>query len=308
MDSNRCSPNPTAGPPDDLATLAAAVDGLAARDLTGLAVGVRAERVLVLRRLLDRLEGHWLKELAAVDARGAAGADQGTPAPSTASWLRGRLRLGAGAAASAVRTARALVRGPLSGTAQALCAGESSPAHASALVQGTSDLPDQVAAEAEPILVAAARRLDPPRRRRAVTHLRDVADPQGPTSLAERRHGRRGLWLAPTLGRAWSPSRGCWSPRPARSCWRPWSPWPAPTTATTPRSGDQRRADALVELARRTLEGGRLPQTGGVRPQLTVVVDLDSLLGQQPARGGESWAGRGRWHPRPVAGWPATAP
>jgi Domain of unknown function (DUF222) len=250
MNSNASSPEAIAEPPDDLATLSAAVDRLATRDLTGLTDTARVERLLALRRLLDRLEGCWLKELAAVDARGAAGADQGTPAPSTASWLRGRLRLGAGAAASAVRTARALVRGPLSGTAQALCAGESSPAHASALVQGTSDLPDQVAAEAEPILVAAARRLDPPRRRRAVTHLRDVADPQGPTSLAERRHGRRGLWLAPTLaghgrppGAAGARGRpdlvgglGAPGPPPQRrrplaavtsAAPMPWSSWPA---------------------------------------------------------------------------------
>jgi hypothetical protein len=32
-------------------------------------------------------------------------------------------------------------------------------------------------------------------------------------------------------------------------------------------------------VARRTLESGQLPQTGGVRPQLLVTVDLDSLLG-----------------------------
>jgi hypothetical protein len=48
----------------------------------------------------------------AVDARGAAGADQGVQAGSTAGWLRARLRMGAGAAASRVRTARALFRGP----------------------------------------------------------------------------------------------------------------------------------------------------------------------------------------------------
>src|SRR5215217_8026609 len=112
MDSNTSSPEATAGPLDDLATLTAAVDGLAARDLTGLADGVRAERVLVLRRLVDRLEGQWLRELAGVDARGAAGADHGTQAPSTASWLRGRLHLGASTAASAVRTAQALSAGP----------------------------------------------------------------------------------------------------------------------------------------------------------------------------------------------------
>ncbi|HEX2374786.1 MAG TPA: hypothetical protein VHO93_12470, partial [Actinomycetota bacterium] len=109
MDSNTHS----TGAADPLAALAAAVDGLAAHDLDGLPDATRAERVLVLRRLLDRQEGHWLKELAAVDARGAAGADQGQPAPSTASWLRARLRMGAGAASGWVRTARALFRGPL---------------------------------------------------------------------------------------------------------------------------------------------------------------------------------------------------
>jgi hypothetical protein len=77
MDSNTHS----TGAADPLAALAAAVDGLAAHDLDGLGDATRAERVLVLRRLLDRQEGHWLKELAAVDARGAAGADQGQPAP-----------------------------------------------------------------------------------------------------------------------------------------------------------------------------------------------------------------------------------
>ena len=35
-------------------------------------------------------------------------------------------------------------------------------------------------------------------------------------------------------GRAWSPSTGCWTPRPARPCWPPWSPWPAPPTPTMP--------------------------------------------------------------------------
>jgi hypothetical protein len=56
-------------------------------------------------------------------------------------------------------------------------------------------------------------------------------------------------------------------------------PLARPANAEDSRSGGQRQADALTELARRSLEAGRLPQTGGVRPQLTVVVDLDSLQG-----------------------------
>ena len=100
MDSNRYSTDQPVGPPDELALLAAAADRLAAKDLDQLSDVVRAERVLALRRLVDRLEGHWLKELAGVDARGAAGADQDQQVGSTAAWLRGRLRLGAGAATS----------------------------------------------------------------------------------------------------------------------------------------------------------------------------------------------------------------
>ena len=137
----------------------------------------RAQRLLAWGTLLDRHEGLWLKELAALDAAGAAGADQGVQAPSTASWLRNRLRLSAGAATSYVRTARALFRGPLRRTAQALCDGEVSVAHAQVLAHGTHDLPEQVAAEAEPVLLEAARHLDPLRLRRVLGHLQHVVDP-----------------------------------------------------------------------------------------------------------------------------------
>jgi hypothetical protein len=98
MDSNTHSTeqptSPAAGQAGRLTALAAAVDELAVQDLDGLPDAVLAEEVIWLRWLLDRLEGRWLRGLAAVDGRGAAGADQGEPAASTASWLRRRLRLG----------------------------------------------------------------------------------------------------------------------------------------------------------------------------------------------------------------------
>src|SRR5918998_1325539 len=120
--TGRLAAEPVGGPGerlDRLVALTAAVDELAEEDLGGLTDAVVAERALALRRQVDRLEGQWLKVLAAVDARGAAGAEDGVEVGSTAAWLRGRLRLGAGAASSAVRTARALFRGPLTATAQA---------------------------------------------------------------------------------------------------------------------------------------------------------------------------------------------
>jgi hypothetical protein len=291
MDSNTYS---TWGPPrrpDGLAALAAAVDDLAAQDLDGLADSVRAERVLELRRMLDRLEGQWLKELAGVDGRGAAGADQDQEIGSTAGWLRTRLRMSPGAASSSVRTARALFRGPLTATAQALGRGEVSVAHAHVLAHGTQHLPDHVTAEAEPVLVEAAGRLDPPRLRRVLGHLQQVADPEGADQQAARRQGRRGLWLSPTW-EGMVAVDGLLEPEAGQSLLAALEPLARPADAHDPRSGAQRRADGLAELARRSLEGGRLPQAGGVRPQLTVTVDLDSLVGRSGGVGGEAgWAG-----------------
>ncbi len=199
---------------------------LAAQDQDGLPDATLAEPVLELRRLLDRLEGHWLAELATVDARGAAGADQGIPAPSTASWLRNRLRMAAGAAHSSVRTARALFRGPLTHTAQALVHGELSVAHAAVLAAGTHDLPPHTTVEAEPVLVEAARRLDPPRLRRAVGHLRQVIDPETADADRQHQHGQRGRWLTATstTSTACSRSTARLEPEAGQTLLAPWSP------------------------------------------------------------------------------------
>jgi hypothetical protein len=302
MDSNthsmppaeRSDPSDGLGPPglpeplgplersDRLAGLPAAVGELAAEDLDQLADAALAEEILELRRWLDGLEGQWLRRLAAADARGAAGADQGQPAPSTAGWLRNRLRLGAGAARDTVRTARALFGGPLTRTAAALIEGQISPAHARVLAQGTRDVPDHVTAEAEPVLLEAAAHLDPPQLRQAVGHLCQIIDPEGADAARQHRHERRGLWLSPTLDNMVAVD-GLLEAEAGHTVLAALEPLARPHSADDTRLGGQRTADALTELARRALEGGRLPQAGGVRPQLLVTVDLDSLLGR-PSR------------------------
>ena len=206
---------PVAGLRKGCAGLAAVVNALAAEDPDGLTDAALAEEVLELRRMVDRLDGVWLRRLAALDARGAAGADQGVQAASTASWLRNRLRMGANAATSSVQTARVVFRGHLTGTAQALIAGKISPAHARVVAAGTHHLPHQIAVDAEPTLVEAARRLDPPRLRRVLTHLQEAIDPDGADGHAERLYAQRWLRVDRPL-RAWWPSTGCWTPKLAR--------------------------------------------------------------------------------------------
>jgi hypothetical protein len=252
--------------PGGLGLLAVAVEELAAEDLDALPAGEAAQRVLVLRRLLERLEGHWLRELAAVDGRGAAGTEDGTRADSTASWLRNRARMSPADAHQRVRVARALHRGPLAGTAQALADGEIAYPHAAALVRGTQHLPGPVTAAAEPVLLAAASRLDPPWLRQVVTHLADVADPQAADERAQRQHDRRGLWLAATF-EGMVAVDGLLDPEAGQTLLTALEPLARPTTAEDARSGAQRRADALTELARRALEGGRLPTRVACAPR-----------------------------------------
>ncbi len=129
------------------------------------------------------------------------------------------------------------------------------------LAHGTQELPDHLAAEAEPVLVAAARRLDPPRLRRVVAHLRRLVDPEGAEAQAERRHQRRGLWWAATL-EGMVALQGLLEAEAGQILLAALEPLARPADAHDDRSGDQRRADALTELARRNLEAGQLPQIG----------------------------------------------
>jgi Domain of unknown function (DUF222) len=267
MNSNVYSTEEASPPvqPIGLDQLEAAIQDLSAQDLHALPDGVAAARVLALRRLLDRLEGHWLRELAGVDGRGAAGSEADIQVLSTTSWLRNQLRLGAGAARRAVHTARALFRGPLAGTANALAAGEVSVAHAAVLAAGAADLPAHTTMEAEPVLLQAARRLDPHRLRRVVNHLRYVTDPDRAEQQQQRRFERRGVWLSPTWEGMLAVD-GLLDPEAGQTLLAALEPLARPAGTDDERSGTQRNADALAELARRSLKHGSLPQSGGVRP------------------------------------------
>jgi hypothetical protein len=277
--------------PRGLELLATAVDQLATEDLAQLPDAQAAQRVLVLRGLIERLEGQFLRELAGVDGRGAAGTDHGVPVESTAAWLRARTRMGYPDAHQRVRVARALHRGPLPGTAQALADGDISYLHAAALTRATQHLPAATTAAAEPVLLEAARRLDPPRLRKVVGHLCEVADPDAAEQQAQRRHDRRGLWVSPTF-EGMVAVDGLLDPEAGETLLTALEPLARPSTADDDRNAAQRCADALTELARRALEAGRLPQTGGVRPQVTVTIDLAALLGRPGLPGGEGgWVG-----------------
>jgi hypothetical protein len=58
------------------------------------------------------------------------------------------------------------------------------------------------------------------------------------------------------------------------------------------RRPSQRRADALVELCRQVLDRGDAPVKGGVRPNLNVTIDLETLERRAGAKAAElDWSG-----------------
>src|SRR6266542_4416920 len=287
--------------PAGLEGLAATVAELAAGDPDQLGDALLAAQVVALRRLVDQLEGAWLHRLAAVDGRGAAGAEAGTQAPSTTAWLRATCRMSPGFAAQRVRTARALHRGPLAATARALAAGQVSYAHAAVLADATGDLPPARVAEAEPVFLDAAARLDPPRLRRVAEHLRELVDPEGTEQRGRARLEQRGLWLSVTFD-GLVDVKGLLDPEAGEAAVAALAPLARPAGPDDERSAPQRRADAFGELARWRLQAGDLPQEGGLRPQVNVTADLATL--QAPHGVGGTGLGVGSCPARRSGGLP----
>ena len=120
-------------------------------------------------------------------------------------------------------------------------------------------------AAAEPVLLDAARRLDPPRRRKVVGRLGEVADPQAAEQQALRRHDRRGLWVAPTL-EGMVAVDGLLDAEAGETLLTALEPLARPSAAEDDRSATQRRADALTELARRALRAAACPPPVGCAP------------------------------------------
>ena len=237
---------------------------LAAQDLDGLPDAALAEGSWPCGGCWTAWKARLDQRLAAVDGRGAAGAEQGIQAPSTASWLRARLHMGAGAASrSCVRTARALFRGPLTDTAQALSTASSRPPMPACWP--TAPGPPRPGRRRGR---AGAAGGGPPARptpaAAVLAHLRWWPIPMVPTT-GRAAPSAAGLWLAPTL-EGMVALEGLLEPEAGQTLLAALEPLARPASADDTRSGGQRRADALAELARRPGSRPAPPERRGPTP------------------------------------------
>jgi hypothetical protein len=244
---------------------------LAGEDLNSLPAESMGDDQIALHRIGNRVQAEGLRRLRRFDS-GQGYAPSG--ALSARAWLRWQLSLTANAASERVAMSRKLAALPQ--TERALADGDISYRHAVLIAETASQLGDKFEANAETILVEAAKDLDPWHLLRPIWHLKHCLEPDGVLSDANKANGRRCLHLSQTFDGVyridgWLDAEGGATLNTAlNSVMGPWA-------EGDDRSATERRADAAVEMARRQLDGGQLPAVGGQKPHLAVSVDMATL-------------------------------
>lgn len=271
--------------PSPLSRLSDAVAALLHEDVDGLSDGTLGDDVIALRRAIDLLEAECSRRLHRFGGqRGYA--SEG--AASLQSWLRQHCNLTAAAASQRVEVARMLPELPT--TERALRDGEIGFHHASLIARTAADIGAERVHPAEPVLVDAAKRLDPTRLAVLTRHVRHCVDPDGARDSANHDHDRRWLHLSQTLDGIFVldgqlDAEGGALLRTAINALD--KPVPGDD-----RTAAQRRADALVELATRQLQHGDLPAVAGQRPHVTVTAPAATLAREPGSPAGDlSFAG-----------------
>ena len=240
--------------------------------------------VVELRRLIDALEGIWTGWVGTLDGFGSL-----DPDVSTGAFLRSACRLAPGAARSRVVLARRLAERPVVAAAAAEGALSVDPAG----VVTTARAGRAAAAGAggagggAPPLVEAARRVDPGRLRREIAHARHALTPDAAVDDAQRLHEQRRIDIATTFDGAVH-VQGLLDPEAGELLLTALAPLSGRDGLEDPRSPGQRRADALVELCRTALSTGAVPELGGERPHLTVIVPAATLDRRPGARAADT--------------------
>ena len=244
-----------------------------------------AEHLVALRTGIDRLEAQFSRLLVRFEATHGY---EAAGAANLISWLRHACRMGTGAAARRLHLARQLRELP--DTERAWRSGEISSGHAAVIGRAVDEVGADNARSSEPMLLEAAERMNPGHVWLVGQQLRHSTDREGALADANAVHARRRLNLTRSIDGALSIEGQLGPEAGATLC-------TAINSMTRPRPGDerlpsQRRADALVELARRQLDGGGLPASGGQRPHLSVTVPAAALRRQPDAGAAElEWVG-----------------
>ncbi len=268
-------------PTEPLDHLRRGLEALAAERVDGLSNVALGAELVELRGCIDRLEGEFLRRLGPFHRGGGALADGSV---DTVSWLRGNCRLTGTVAQQRVSMAQALEAAPLA--ADSLCAGRASFTNTSLIARLAADVGREKLSEVEAQLVVAAGRLDAGSMRDLALATRVQLDPEAVLGRDNRNHERRWFAFGSTLGGMVS-VRGELDADGGAVLKSAIDAMSSPSGPHDDRTGSQRRADALVDLASGRLQGNALGRIHGQRPHLVLTGSIEALRGDpnaEPAR------------------------
>ncbi len=259
--------------PDAGQRLMEAVDALVGESIDGFSTQALGDDLVAIRRAADRLEAEFLRRLDRFDRAHGALADG---AGSTTSWVRDHCAVTWKAGASRVRLARTL--GELPATLDSARAGRASLSNVTMIAQLANDVGVAQVALLEHILVGAAETLDPGDMRTVTQVARLRIDPDGVLADDNRAHERRWFECEQTYGGVFV-LRGELDAEGGALVKTAIDALSQGMTHDETRTGSQRRADALVELAATQLRCGDHRDVHGQRPHLTLTVSAATLRG-----------------------------
>ncbi|NHC14081.1 HNH endonuclease signature motif containing protein [Motilibacter deserti] len=271
---------------DALAALSAAIDALSALDLTDLPAEHAGEFAAALVVQEQRVAATRARALAVFDGSGAARAAGAT---STAAWLRGTANLSPGDAAAAVRAARTVRDLPQ--TAEAFAAGEISWRHVDLLGKALRKHGVEHLRAAEPTLLPLAKAAPPAELAVALRRLDEALDPDGAARREVERWSKRRLSLVTGMdGLTFLDAvMADEDAELVRSVLLPLAkPTHLPDGTPDDRTGGQRMMDALLDALKRVADSGTLPESGGQKPHVTLVVPLDTLRAETRTQAGSA--------------------
>ncbi|HYM97726.1 MAG TPA: DUF222 domain-containing protein [Candidatus Sulfotelmatobacter sp.] len=240
-----------------IATLESRLADVAAPDL--------GEQLEDIRRTIDRLEVTFARTLARFDATKEYLAEAFV---SPNSWLRFHCRLSPGAATQRIDLARHLDELPR--TKAALLDGAIGFQHAALLCRAAARVGADAVRREEDHLICMTRTLDPGRFAELTTDLIYRASPDLVLDEHNRQYVARELEIT-ELSSGFYRLQGRLDPVGGATVVT------ALNALSEPGNPARERADALVELAHRSLDAGTLPEVAGQRPHLTVTASIETL-------------------------------
>ena len=222
---------------------------------------------------IDPLEAVFARGLRRFDQAGEYKADG---ALSAVAWVRERCNLSGGAAAERVNVARQLETLPQ--IEKALARGDVGYQHVALIARAAENVGTAPVQMEEHNLLKAAQTMDPGRFAAVAKGFEHRVDAAAALAEANHAYQRRYLHLS-------EPQDGMVrldgildleGGATLKTALNALMPPPANDDVRTP---GQRRVDALVDLARRPLDGNKLGTVGGQRPHLVITASAETLLG-----------------------------